>query len=72
MMSTETTIEIEVNGDVKRVPDGTTLADLLKDLRVEQQPVAVELNRTVLKSSGFERLLRAGDRLEIVTFVGGG
>lgn len=67
------TIEITVNGQVRRVAPGSTVADLLAELGLESQIVAVELNfQVVPRARHAEQRLQAGDRLEIVTLVGGG
>lgn len=67
------TVRILINGDWREVPFGTTLADLLKELKLADKPVAVERNLEVVpKSKHAETPLAEGDRLEIVTLVGGG
>jgi thiamine biosynthesis protein ThiS len=49
------------------------VAALLKDLDIRADRVAVELNLEILNRSDFEtRGLREGDRLEILSFIGGG
>ena len=66
-------IQVSVNGETLHVPSGSTIADLLRILALERKPVAVEHNlRVVPRSEHEERRLNHGDRLEIVTFVGGG
>jgi sulfur carrier protein len=64
---------VTVNGDPRRVPDGLTLAQLVSELGLQKNPIAVELNRTVVpRDRHGETHLAEGDRLEIVTLVGGG
>jgi thiamine biosynthesis protein ThiS len=65
-------ITIEVNGERRRAASSTTVAELLAQLELPLDRIAVELNRDLLPRAGFGRPLSAGDRLEIVTFVGGG
>jgi thiamine biosynthesis protein ThiS len=66
-------IQISVNGDEMSVPTGSTLADLLRQLALDQRRVAVEHNlRVVPKVEHATLRLNHGDTLEIVTFVGGG
>lgn len=66
-------IQVSVNGETLQVPSGSTIADLLRILSLERKPVAVEHNlRVVPRAEHQERRLNHGDRLEIVTFVGGG
>ncbi len=67
------TIEITVNGQQRRVAAGSTVADLLAELGLQSQIVAVELNFQVVPHARHaQQRLQAGDRLEIVTLVGGG
>ena len=64
---------LTVNGEARSVADGLTLAQLLRELGLERNPVAVELNRLVVpRDRHGETRLAEGDRLEIVTLVGGG
>lgn len=66
-------MEVHVNGEPRKVPDGTTVARLLELLEVPQGQVAVEVNAVVVrKARHAEARLADGDRVEIVTFVGGG
>jgi len=66
-------IEITVNGKSRTVPAGTTVADLVADLGLSDRRVAVERNRDVVpRAEHGSAVLAAGDRLEVVTFVGGG
>jgi thiamine biosynthesis protein ThiS len=65
--------ELMINGESVRAPDGWTVADLVKQRRLEQQPCAVEVNRRVVpKRQHALHVLNDGDRIEIVTLVGGG
>ncbi|MDX2013916.1 MAG: sulfur carrier protein ThiS [Myxococcaceae bacterium] len=66
-------MQIVVNGERRDVPEGTTVSSLVSALAIAQHRVAVELNEEVVpKARHAETRLRDGDRLEIVTFVGGG
>jgi thiamine biosynthesis protein ThiS len=66
-------MQVKVNGEPKQVPDATTVAQLLQSLQVDPSQVAVELNEAVVRRARHsETRLADGDRLEIVTFVGGG
>jgi thiamine biosynthesis protein ThiS len=66
-------IQVAVNGEAVSVPRGSTVADLLRQLSLDRTRVAVELNRRVVPRAEHPSLhLNHGDRLEIVTFVGGG
>ena len=64
---------IQVNGEPREIDPGANVAKLLDDLGVTQPHVAVELNLQVVPRAEHARtILREGDRLEVVTLVGGG
>jgi len=66
-------MNVTVNGEPRACPEALTLGELVRELGLEKSPIAVELNREVVpKGRHGETLLREGDRLEIVTLVGGG
>ena len=66
-------MEIIVNGQAREAAEGITIADLLAELQLNDKPVAVEVNlQLVAKQRHADHRLAAGDRLEIVTLVGGG
>ncbi len=62
-----------VNGEPRDVPDGTTIAALLDLLGVDRRRIAVERNREIVpRAEHAATPLADGDRVEIVTMVGGG
>jgi sulfur carrier protein len=62
-----------VNGEPFQIAEKSGVADLLSDLKLPAERVAIELNRSILpRSKWSETVLNAGDELEIVQFVGGG
>ena len=64
---------ITLNGDAHEVARPMTVADLLAQLDIDPRRVAVEHNLVVLKRDAFgSTLVREGDAVEIVNFVGGG
>ena len=66
-------MKISLNGKPQDVPEGIALVALLDELKVNRQQVAVELNSELIpREQHADWVLRAGDRLEIVTLVGGG
>ncbi len=66
-------LNVTVNGESRAVPDGCTVAHLLELLGVDPARVAVERNEDVVpRATWREARLEDGDRLEVVTFVGGG
>ena len=67
------TVQIHVNGEVKAWRNGATVADLLRELDLKTERVAVELNLEILDRTTFaQRALNDGDRVEILSFIGGG
>jgi thiamine biosynthesis protein ThiS len=69
----EETVQIHVNGESKVWRSGATVADLLQDLDIRTERVAVELNLEILDRATFaQRPLKHGDRIEILSFIGGG
>ena len=66
-------IHIHVNGESRAWRSGATVAELLQDLDIRTERVAVELNLEILDRAVFDqRLLKDGDRVEIMSFIGGG
>jgi sulfur carrier protein len=66
-------MQIYLNGENREVFEGITIAALIEELKLAGKPVAVEVNRElVTKSLHAESRLKAGDRVEVVSFVGGG
>ena len=63
---------IKVNGQARDVPDGTTVTQLIEQHELTPQKVAIELNRRLLRGDKYDTVLKGGDEVEIVTFVGGG
>jgi sulfur carrier protein len=64
---------ITLNGDPFELEQPLSVTDLLTRLAIDPRRVAVEHNLTILKRQAFsEIVVREGDRVEIVNFVGGG
>ena len=66
-------MEISINGKPREVAEGTNVAELVAELQLEPRHVAVEVNlELVPRGRHAEHRLHAGDRLEVVSLVGGG
>ena len=63
---------IRVNGEDRDLPEGTTIRQLVAQFRLVPEKVAIELNRRLVRSDKYDQVLKSGDVVEIVTFVGGG
>jgi thiamine biosynthesis protein ThiS len=69
----ETTVTITVNGENHAANAEATVVDLLRELGLNAGRVAIERNLEILPRPKWqETRLAAGDRYEIVQFVGGG
>lgn len=68
-----TKLEIELNGVRREVHEGLSVADLILELGLRPEIVAVEVNQDlVTRDRRAATVLRSGDRVELVTMVGGG
>ena len=66
-------INVTINGKTESIAAGTSLQSLLKLLGIRSERVAIEYNREIIDRNQFDALqMKEGDRLEIITFVGGG
>ncbi len=66
-------MELTINGEPRKLAEGLTVAQLLQTLSVQPEMVAVEVNLNVLKRAQHPTtLLKEGDQVEIVQFIGGG
>lgn len=63
---------VSING-VERVVISATVADLIAELGLEGQRIAIERNQEIVPRTAFAATqLSEGDRIEVVQFVGGG
>ena len=64
---------ITLNGDAHEVSGPVSVTSLLASLAIDARRVAVEHNLVILKRAAFDAtMVRDGDNIEIVNFVGGG
>ena len=72
-MSLDGSLSIRVNGEHRRVPGGTSIAEMVGQLGLDPLRVAVERNLQVVPRSTLGQVqVEDGDDYEIVHFVGGG
>lgn len=70
---TRTLITLTLNGEPHRIANGSSVADLVRDIGLNPKKVAVERNLEIVPRSTLAAVMLAdGDTLEIVHFVGGG
>ena len=65
-------MDLKVNGEMRNT-DISSLYNLVVDMGLDPSRVAVELNGSIVPRADFKNtVLKNGDSLEIVHFVGGG
>jgi thiamine biosynthesis protein ThiS len=65
-------MQLKINGQDREVADQLTLRALVTQFNLIPEKVAIELNRRLVRSDKYDTILKTGDEIEIVTFVGGG
>ncbi|MEY3162489.1 MAG: sulfur carrier protein ThiS [Planctomycetota bacterium] len=66
-------LRVQVNGEEREFIAPLTVADLIEQLGLAGRPVAVERNKALVrKAEHAATALADGDRIEVVTFFGGG
>ena len=66
-------VTVQLNGELREVPEGLTLAALIEWLKLPGDRVAVERNLEIVPRARWNVTpIQAGDRLEVVHLVGGG
>jgi sulfur carrier protein len=62
-----------INGEHRQLPDGATVLQLLDDLKLEKNGIAVAVNERVVRVANFDaHRLQEGDVVEIIRAVAGG
>ena len=66
-------MQIKVNGEVREIPEGSTMLDLIRSLGLEERVMASALNMEIVKQDAWGKaVLQEGDTIELLDFVGGG
>lgn len=66
-------MNIHLNGEPHEIADGTMLSELLTQLEMRHQRIAVEINLNIIPRSQYEEtLLKTDDKIELVRAIGGG
>jgi len=66
-------LRIKVNGESTEVEEGSSISVFLGSLNLSAPRLAIELNGEIISKSAYDQTkLSPGDKLEIVSFVGGG
>jgi sulfur carrier protein len=65
--------KIQLNGETHEINKGTNLNELLNELKIKKNKVAVEINGVIVEKNKYSNLiLNKDDKVEIVNFIGGG
>lgn len=63
---------VKINGELMD-KDGKTVSEMLADMEINSQHVAVEINEVIVPKAEYcKTVLKDGDNVEVVRFVGGG
>ena len=67
-------MQVQINGETRELTQAhLVLAELVRELSLTPQRIAVELNKQIVRRDEWEETpINDGDRIEIVHFVGGG
>ena len=66
-------MNIMLNNEDSEVRDGMTIAQLLNDREIQNKYIAVEVNKIIIPKSEYQKYeIKNGDRIEIITAIGGG
>jgi len=66
-------VKATINGEMRELPDGITLAGLLEDLGAPRSGIAVARNQQVVRRAEFDtQQIADGDTIEIIKAVAGG
>ena len=66
-------MKIVINGQEREFRQNTTLLDILKELSLEDKVMAAAVNMNIVKQEEWKSyVVKDGDKLELLDFVGGG
>ncbi len=66
-------VTIQLNGEAYSIEEGARLDSLIERLGLKPVRIAVEVNQHVVRKADYASVvLRQGDQVEIINFVGGG
>jgi len=66
-------MNVTINGKPKTLSPGIKLCELIKQNKLNQNAVVIEINRNIIQKNDYAAIsLKEHDVVEIVCFVGGG
>lgn len=65
-------MRVKINGKQETLNEGTTISHLLSTKKIRPEVVTVELNRHIIGRQDYTSILKEGDVVEFVFYMGGG
>jgi len=66
-------MQVKVNGEFREITEGSTLHALIHSLGLEAKVMAAAVNMEIVKQDVWDKaILKEGDAVELLDFVGGG
>lgn len=66
-------LQLTINGETRHLPAGSTVADIIRDARIDVREVAIMVGERIIARSAYGvTVLHSGDAVEMVSFIGGG
>ena len=66
-------MKLKVNGEIKELEDNITITQLIESLGIEIKVMAGAVNMEIIKKDNWDSyILKDGDKVEFLDFVGGG
>lgn len=66
-------MQITINGETRELKENATIVEMLDNLALPAERIAIELNREVIRKKDWASVvLNNADKIEIIHFVGGG
>ena len=66
-------MQVTINGEKRELAESLTISEILKNLELPSERVAIELNKEVVRKKDWENIkVNDADKIEVIHFVGGG
>ena len=66
-------MKVTINGDIREFKNNITLQSILEELNLESKVMAAAINMDIVKQDSWNNyIVKDGDKLELLDFVGGG
>jgi thiamine biosynthesis protein ThiS len=66
-------MQVMINGEMRELSESATIVEMLENLALPAERIAIELNREVIRKKDWANVkLNDADKIEIIHFVGGG